>query len=104
MKFVCAKCGHTEDVATRKSKCECGGLWKLDYVPPPYSVDLIDNKVWGLFRYHNFMPLRGEAWQQVTLGEGMTPIITLLFQICRRQNWNNGLITLEDAEKWLSGC
>jgi len=37
----------------------------LDYVPPPYSVDLIDNKVWGLFRYHNFMPLRGEAWQLV---------------------------------------
>ena len=48
----------------------------MDYVPPPYSVDLIDNKVWGLFRYHNFMLLRGEAWQQVTLGEGMTPIIS----------------------------
>ena len=75
MEFVCTKCGHREDVATRKSKCDCGGLWKLDYVPPKYSAELIDDKVWGLFRYRRFMPLAGDEWQQVTLGEGMTPII-----------------------------
>lgn len=76
MKYVCTKCGHQEEVTTRKSKCDCGGLWKLAYVPPKYSAGLIDNKVWGLFRYRAFMPLTGDAWQQVTLGEGMTPIIS----------------------------
>lgn len=56
MEFVCTKCGHRENVATRKSKCDCGGLWKLDYVPPKYSAELIDDSVWGLFRYRRFMP------------------------------------------------
>ena len=75
MEFVCTKCGHKEAVTTRKSKCECGGLWKLDYVPPKYSAELIDDSVWGLFRYRRFMPLTDDTWRQVTLGEGMTPII-----------------------------
>ncbi len=75
MEFVCTKCGHKEEVTTRKSKCACGGLWKLNYVPTKYSAELIDHSVWGLFRYRRFMPLTGDTWQQVTLGEGMTPII-----------------------------
>ncbi len=75
MEFVCTKCGHKEVVTTRKSKCACGGLWKLDYVPPKYSAELIDRSVWGLFRYRRFMPLTNDTWRQVTLGEGMTPII-----------------------------
>ena len=29
MKFVCAKCGHAEEVNTKKMKCDCGGLWKI---------------------------------------------------------------------------
>ncbi len=63
MNFVCTKCGRQEDVTTRKSKCNCGGLWKLEYVPPKFSAELIDHKVWGLFRYHRFMALTGEEWQ-----------------------------------------
>ena len=55
MEFVCTKCGHKEAVTTRKSKCGCGGLWKLDYVPPKYSAELIDHSVWGLFRYRSFI-------------------------------------------------
>ncbi len=75
MKFVCTRCGQQEEVTTRKSKCDCGGLWKLDYTPPKYSADLIDKHIWSLFRYHRFMALADTEWQKVTLGEGMTPII-----------------------------
>ena len=42
MKFICAKCGHQEDVQTKKLKCDCGGLWKLDYQPPVFDESLID--------------------------------------------------------------
>lgn len=75
MKFVCAKCGHAEEVNTKKMKCDCGGLWKIECQVPKYDPALIDKNTWSLFRYRKFMPLADETWRQVTLGEGMTPII-----------------------------
>ncbi len=47
--FVCSKCGHKEDVSVAKMKCDCVGLWKLDYVPPRFSLELIDKDNWSLF-------------------------------------------------------
>lgn len=75
MKYVCSKCGLTADVATRKAKCDCGGLWKLDYKPPKFDLSLIDRDTWSIFRYRAFMPLEGELWSDISLGEGMTPVI-----------------------------
>ena len=75
MQYICNKCGKTEDVTTRKAKCECGGLWKLDYKAPSFSLDKIDKSCWNLFRYRHFMPLEGDTWKDITLGEGMTPVI-----------------------------
>ncbi len=76
MEFVCGKCGHCEDVKTANMNCECGGLWKLDYTPPKFSPELVDQSTWSLFRYRKFMPLEGDIWREVTLGEGMTPVIS----------------------------
>ncbi len=73
--YSCSKCGMKMDVATRSPKCECGGLWKLDYQPPKFDESLIDKNEWSMFRYRAFMPLADDTWKSVTLGEGMTPII-----------------------------
>ena len=73
--FVCSTCGMKMDVTTRNPKCECGGLWKLDYQPPKFDEALIDKNEWSLFRYRAFMPLEDDTWRSVTLGEGMTPIV-----------------------------
>ncbi|WP_371370642.1 threonine synthase [Sporomusa aerivorans] len=75
MKYVCSICGTTEDVATRNAKCDCGGLWKLDYKPPAFDLALVDRDTWSIFRYRAFMPLKGEQWREISLGEGMTPIV-----------------------------
>ena len=40
--YICTKCGKMEEVTTRASKCECGGLWKLQYELPKYDEALID--------------------------------------------------------------
>lgn len=77
MKFICSKCHSEASVETRKAKCECGGLWRLDFLPPHFTEEEIDKTTWGLFRYRNLLPIIGEAWKETTLGEGMTPIITL---------------------------
>lgn len=75
MKYICSKCGNSISVTTRKEKCDCGGLWKLDYKAPKFDLSLIDRDTWSLFRYRAFMPIHDEYWREVTLGEGMTPII-----------------------------
>lgn len=77
MEFVCGRCGRREAVSTRKPRCECGGLWTLDYQPPAFDLNMVDKSEWSLFRYRRFMALEGEAWRDITLGEGMTPIVRL---------------------------
>lgn len=75
MKYVCSKCGRTEEVTTRKAKCECGGLWKLYFKPPKFSLNEVDRNEWSLFRYRKFMALEDDSWKDITLGEGMTPVV-----------------------------
>lgn len=77
MKYVCSNCGKEENVTTRKAKCECGGLWKLDFKAPKFDLSLIDKDTWGIFRYRAFMPLLDDAWKEISLGEGITPIVSL---------------------------
>ena len=45
VKYVCTKCGKAEDVTTRAPKCECGGLWKLQYELPKFDEALIDKEM-----------------------------------------------------------
>ncbi len=75
MTYSCSKCNAKADVTTRAPKCGCGGLWKLDFTPPAFDAGLIDKDCWGLFRYRAFMPLIDESWRQISLGEGMTPVV-----------------------------
>ncbi len=73
----CAKCGASARVDTREYHCPCGGAYELDFTPPLFSADKIDPSRWDMFRYRAFLPLLDDAWRGVTLGEGMTPIVSL---------------------------
>lgn len=77
MEYICYKCGARASVTTRQPKCDCGGLWQLDYTPPKFTYDAIDRQEWSMFRYRAFMALEGDAWKEVSLGEGMTPVVRL---------------------------
>ncbi len=37
MNYSCSKCGAKADVTTRAPKCDCGGLWKLDFTRLPLT-------------------------------------------------------------------
>lgn len=75
MQFVCSKCGKKVDTTTLAPACECGGLWDLDFKAPKFDAKAIDSKEWSMFRYHKFMALENEAWREISMGEGMTPIV-----------------------------
>ncbi len=76
-RFICPECGATAPADTLAPRCACGGLWQLDFTPPPFAAERIDRGVWGMFRYRRFLPLEGEVWRGVSLGEGMTPVVRL---------------------------
>jgi threonine synthase len=75
MNYICSKCRRTTDASTRKPKCDCGGLWDLDFEPKKFDLSLVDKDAWNIFRYRKFMPFENEFWREITLGEGMTPVI-----------------------------
>lgn len=75
--YVCQSCGHKENVTTQKAHCDCGGLWNLDFKPPHFERNLLDETQWNIFRYRRFMPLLDDSWKQVTLGEGLSPLVRL---------------------------
>ncbi|MGD1816955.1 MAG: threonine synthase [Pleomorphochaeta sp.] len=75
MDFVCSKCKKHAPLNTLLPKCECGGLWKLDFISPKFSLDEIDKNEWSLFRYRKFLALEDDSWKGVSLGEGLTPIV-----------------------------
>ena len=77
MDYICSKCGKKVSVSTRQARCSCGGLWKLDFTPPPFRPDGIDKSQWSQFRYRKYMALEDESWRELTLGEGMTPVVRM---------------------------
>lgn len=106
MKYICSKCGKEESVTTRKPACQCGGLWKLDFKAPAFKPDLIDKDIWGIFRYRAFMPLLDESWKEITLGEGMTPIIRFSEDVMLKMDYFMPTLSFKDrgAAVLISHC
>ncbi|MCI8465244.1 MAG: pyridoxal-phosphate dependent enzyme [Lachnospiraceae bacterium] len=77
MKFLCSRCGKQEETTTHLPKCECGGLWKLEFTPPAFDLKDVDRQEWSLFRYRKWLALSGEDWKKISMGEGMTPVIRM---------------------------
>ena len=77
LNYVCTCCGKRTPADTRAPKCECGGLFELDFTPPRWDPSRIDRSEWSIFRYRDFMAVDGDVWRSVSLGEGMTPTVEL---------------------------
>lgn len=76
-KFICTRCGKLTDTTTKAPTCECGGLFELVFTPPAWDPKKIDRNEWSIFRYREFLALDGDAWKDVTLGEGMSPTVEI---------------------------
>lgn len=107
MEFCCSRCGKHEPVTTRKARCACGGLWKLEYRPPKFDPDKIDRDEWSIFRYRAFMALEDDkAWRDITLGEGMTPIVRLDENVLLKMDYFMPTLSFKDrgAAVLISHC
>lgn len=97
MKLVCSKCGRSVDTTERASKCNCGGLWDLEFRPLPFRTEEIDQDEWSMFRYRKYMALDDdESWRSVSLGEGMTPVIRLDDQVLLKMDYFMPTLSFKD--------
>ncbi|PNV60801.1 threonine synthase [Clostridium sp. chh4-2] len=96
MKYICSKCGKEESVTTLKPSCQCGGLWKLDFKASAFTPELIDRDTWGIFRYRAFMPLLDDSWKNITLGEGMTPVIRFSDDVLLKMDYFMPTLSFKD--------
>ena len=96
MQYICTKCGKRVDTATMSPKCECGGLFELDFTPPAWNSDLIDQSEWSLFRYRHFLAVDGEAWRGVTMGEGRTPIVRMDDDVMLKMDYMMPTLSFKD--------
>lgn len=96
MRFVCSKCGKNVPVDTKTPRCSCGGLWNLDYQPPVFDRKDIDTGEWSLFRYRKWMALEDECWRDVSLGEGMTPVVRLDDNVLLKMDYMMPTLSFKD--------
>lgn len=96
MNYVCSRCGNSAAVTIRAEKCDCGGLWQLSYKPPKFDLSLVDTDSWNLFRYRAFMPLTGDGWRDISLGEGMTPIVRLNDDVLLKMDYFMPTLSFKD--------
>lgn len=75
--YVCSRCGRTAESTELAPCCSCGGLWDLEYKADSFSLDDIIADDWSIFRYRKYIALEDGAFEGITLGEGMTPVIAL---------------------------
>lgn len=76
IEFVCNRCGERLPENTKVFRCKCGGL--LDLVSTETAFDFskqLNMKVLSLWRYQEVLPYRLEEASEITMGEGLTPLV-----------------------------
>jgi threonine synthase len=71
MRLVCTECGREFSLATRRWRCECGGVFELAE-RPRFRPEAINAESFSLWRYRAMLPALKEP---ISLGEGWTPLV-----------------------------
>lgn len=77
--YRCNDCGNNYAITPTIWKCECGGVFDLVKEIPNIDKTAWENYPNSLFRYVETMAFAKDSktWEQVTMGEGQTPLIVL---------------------------
>lgn len=72
MNLRCQNCNEPQPHDAVAFKCDCGGLFDLDFTPS-FDPKAIESRPPDLWRYREALPVA--PGHRVTLGEGMTPLL-----------------------------
>src|SRR5690242_12000179 len=75
----CSVCQREYDPASLIWRCVCGGLLDLAPFEAQFPLSAIQTRPATLWRYREALPFTSDeiAWQGITMGEGMTPLMPL---------------------------
>jgi threonine synthase len=75
----CSECGWEYGPASLIWRCSCGGLLDLAAFDAHFPFEAIRQRPPTLWRYREALPFASDytGWQQITMGEGFTPLIPL---------------------------
>jgi len=71
-RYTCSACGAAHAGSEALWRCDCNGVLDVDL--PAVSLEDIDHRTSGVWRYASLLPPLAEA-ARVTLGEQTTPLI-----------------------------
>lgn len=75
MVYRCSTCNTVYPSDTYAYRCECGGLFDVEYEPAP---ELSVHEPWSLWRYRSVLPpFPDDLIDAISMGEGATPLISL---------------------------
>ncbi|HEY7350795.1 MAG TPA: threonine synthase [Ktedonobacterales bacterium] len=77
--LLCSACGREHDPASLIWRCPCGGLLDLPEFEARFLLERIQSRPPSLWRYREALPFAPDStgWQDVTMGEGFTPLIPM---------------------------
>ncbi|WP_342512117.1 threonine synthase [Sporosarcina sp. FSL K6-1522] len=78
-RYRCNDCEKEYTITPTLWRCACGGVFDLVKVAPTIDITAWNNYPNSLWRYVETMPFTKDSktWEQVTMGEGQTPLIVL---------------------------
>jgi threonine synthase len=78
---VCRRCGVAVPLGLAGWECTCGGLYDLQ--GPAVDPLPAASGRWSMWRYRSALPDRddGSRWENVTLGEGLTPLVPVQAEV-----------------------
>ncbi len=79
MNYICVQCNKKYSLESNQWKCNCGGMLHLEYDKKPLDFRTTAlSRNHSLWKYIDALPFANEdCWQEVTLGEGDTPLIAV---------------------------
>lgn len=77
MKYKCIDCDREYEPKINLFRCECGGLFDLSEQPAVFDPEKIDVNEWSQLRYKHTIPINDKLLKAVSMGEGMTPLVSL---------------------------
>lgn len=106
MEFICYDCQEKVSSDTLKPKCDCGGLWTIDNSNVAFDIEKIDKSNWSLFRYKEFIPLKGDSYKTISLGEGLSPIVNFDDNVLLKMDYLMPTLSYKDrgAAVLISNC
>jgi threonine synthase len=77
LNYICTDCKENFSLKSNRWKCSCGGLLHLKYEKKPLNFQATAiSRNHSLWKYIDALPFdQNDCWQEVTLGEGDTPLI-----------------------------